>query len=323
MGPWFHGTWEGRADGSSLGKVKFGSKTSAWYQQNIELPFFNYFLKEVGNIDKIKEANIFFSGENTWRQFDQWPPKEIQYKPIYMQAGKTLSFWHPRPLAYRERPDSSLAWSSYISDPASPVPHEGDTIKKRTREFMAADQRFAAQRSDVLVFSTDTLKENLTLAGPLVADLMVSITGTDADFVVKLIDVFPGDIADSAKAYKYTNQNIADTIYRNDTGMNGYQMLVRGEVLRGRFRNSFEKPQPFVANKITKVKITLPDVAHTFLKGHRIMVQIQSSWFPLTDINPQKFVDIYHAKPEDFRKASIRIYHTEGLASKVVLPVLK
>jgi uncharacterized protein len=323
MGPWFHGTWEGRADGSSLGKVKFGSKTSAWYQQNIEIPFFNFHLKGTGNIDKIKEANIFFSGENSWRTFEQWPPKEVVYKPLYMQAGEKLSFWHPRPLAYRERPDTMLAWSSYTSDPNNPVPHEGDTIKERTKEFMAADQRFAAQRNDVLVFTTDTLKENITLGGPLTADLMVSISGTDADFVVKLIDVFPADIADSAKAFRYTNLNIADTVYKGDTTMNGYQMLVRGEVLRGKYRNSLEKPEPFVANKITRVKITMPDVAHKFLKGHKIMVQIQSSWFPLTDMNPQKFMDIYHAKPEDFQKANIRIYHTEGLASKIVLPVLK
>ncbi|MEO7311557.1 MAG: CocE/NonD family hydrolase [Chitinophagaceae bacterium] len=323
MGPWFHGAWEGRADGTNLGKVKFGSKTSAWYQQNIELPFFNYFLKNEGSIDKIKEANIFFSGENNWKNFEQWPPKEVVYKPIYLQSNKGLSFWHPRPLGYHEMPDTSFSWSSYISDPANPVPNEGDTIKRRTREYMTADQRFAAQRSDVLVFSSDTLKENITLAGPLVADLMVSISGTDADFVVKLIDVFPNDIADSAHAFKYTNANIADTIYRSDTSMNGYQMLVRGEVLRGKYRNSFEKPEPFVANKITRVKVTMPDVAHTFLKGHRMMVQIQSSWFPLTDINPQKFVDIYHAKPEDFQPANIRIYHTEGLASKLILPVLK
>jgi len=323
MGPWFHGTWEGRADGSNLGKVKFGAKTSAWYQQNIEVPFFNFYLKGTGSIDKIKEANIFFSGENNWKTFEQWPPKEVVYKPMYLQGNHGLSYWHPRPLGYREKPDTSLSWSGYVSDPANPVPNEGDTIKDRTREYMTADQRFAAQRSDVLVFSTDTLKQNVTLAGPLVADLMVSLTSTDADFVVKLIDVFPNDIADSATAFKYTKLNIADTVYRGDTTMNGYQMMVRGEVLRGRYRNSFEKPEPFVANKITRVKITLPDVAHTFLKGHRIMVQIQSSWFPLTDINPQKFVDIYHAKPEDFQKATIRIYHTEGLASKVVLPVLQ
>ncbi|MES2776193.1 MAG: CocE/NonD family hydrolase [Bacteroidota bacterium] len=323
MGPWFHGTWEGRADGSSLGKVKFGSKTSAWYQQNIELPFFNYFLKDMGSIEKIKETNIFFSGENNWKAFEQWPPKEVVYKPLYLHAGKSLSFWHPRPLGYHEKPDTSFSWTSYVSDPANPVPHEGDTIKSRTREFMAADQRFAAQRPDVLVFSSDTLKQNITLAGPLVADLMVSISSSDADFIVKLIDVFPGDIADTANAFKYTSLTIADTVYRNDTTMNGYQMLVRGEVLRGKFRNSFEKPERFVANKITKVKITMPDVAHTFLKGHRIMVQVQSSWFPLTDLNPQKFVDIYHAVPEDFQKANIRIYHTEGLASKLVLPVLQ
>jgi len=310
MGPWFHGSWGGRSDGSNLGKVKFGSKTSEWYQKTIEFPFFQYYLKGIGNTNDIKEANVFFSGENNWKQLDQWPPKDVENKPLYLQPNHGLSFWHPRPLAYREKPDSAFSYSEYVSDPANPVPHEGDTVKKRTREFMTADQRFAAKRNDVLTFTSDSLTENVSLGGPLVADLMVSISGTDADFIVKLIDVFPDNISSTE-------------LYKNDSSMNGYQMMVRGEVLRGRFRNSFEKPEPFVANKITKVKFTMPDVAHTFLKGHKIMVQIQSTWFPLVDRNPQTFVDIYHANPEDFEKESIRIFHTEGLASKLILPVVK
>lgn len=316
MGPWYHGAWGGSDDGSKLGKIKFGSKTCEWYQQNIEFPFFQYYLKGVGNISSIKEANIFFSGENNWKQFEQWPPKEMEYRSVYLQANHGLSFDRPRPLGYREKPDSTIGWSEYISDPATPVPHEGDTIKKRTREYMVADQRFASKRNDVLVFTTDILEKNLTLSGPLIADLMVSMSGTDADFVVKLIDVFPDDISE------ITN-NSPDTLYKNDSTMNGYQMLVRGEVVRGKFRNNFEKPEPFVSNKITKVKFTLPDIAHTFLKGHKMMIQIQSSWFPLVDRNPQKFIDIYHAKSTDFERESLRIYHTEGLASKLILPVLE
>jgi len=170
---------------------------------------------------------------------------------------------------------------------------------------MTDDQRFAARRPDVLVFQTEPLENDLTLAGPITADLMVAITGTDADFVVKLIDVFPDNFT-----------------YEKDNGyvMNGYQMLVRGEVMRGKFRNSFEKPEPFVPNKPTRVKYELPDVAHTFKKGHRLMIQVQSSWFPLVDRNPQQFMDIYQAKDSDFKKATIRIYHND---SKIILPILK
>ncbi len=310
MGPWFHGAWGGRSTGYNLGKVKFGSKTSEWYQQNIEMPFFQYYLKGKGNTDSITEANVFFTGENSWHHFAQWPPKNISYQNLYLLPAHSLSFEHPRSLKPKEKPSAETAWSQYTSDPANPVPHESDTIKNRTREYMTADQRYAQKRADVLYFQTDTLQQDIVLGGPLTADLNVSITGTDADFVIKLIDVFPANITSR------------DTAYAADSTMNGYQMLVRGEIMRGRFRNSFEKPEPFVSNKITRVKFTMPDVAHTFLKGHRIMVQVQSSWFPLVDRNPQTFVDIYHAKQENFKAEDIRIYHTEGITSKIVLPVL-
>jgi putative CocE/NonD family hydrolase len=310
MGPWFHGAWGGRSNGYQLGKVKFGSKTSEWYQQNIEIPFFQYYLKGKGNTDAINEANIFFTGKNEWQKMEQWPSKNVAYKNLYLLPNHGLSFNPPRSLSAREKPSTEMTWTQYTSDPNNPVPHESDTIKNRTREYMTADQRFAQKRADVLYFETDTLMQDITLGGPLTADLNVSITGTDADFVVKLIDVFPNDITQR------------DTAYAADSTMNGYQMLVRGEIMRGRFRNSFEKPEPFVSNKITRVKFTMPDVAHTFLKGHRIMVQVQSSWFPLVDRNPQTFVDIYHAKQSDFKPEDIRIYHTEGITSKIVLPVL-
>ena len=299
MGPWHHGQW-GAIDGSYLGNVQFGSNTSEWYRQNIEFPFFDYYLKDKGSVDKIKEANIFFSGANEWKQLPQWPPANNQPQEIYLQNNGALSFT-------KSKATGLSTYSEYISDPVKPVPYTEDVHLGRTKEYMTDDQRFAARRTDVLVFKTDILTEDVTLGGPLVADLMVSLSTTDADFVVKLIDVFPDD-------FKYTDKS------KSKYEMSGYQMLVRGEVMRGKFRNSFEKPEPFTPGKPTQVKFSLPDVAHSFKKGHRIMVQVQSSWFPLVDRNPQKFVDIYHAKDADFQKATIRLYHN---ASKIILPVLK
>lgn len=297
MGPWYHGQWA-RSDGSFLGNVQWGSNTSEWYGKNVELPFFNYYLKQKGNIDQLQEATIFFSGANEWKQLPKWPLDEVKYESYALRKGGYLSKIVPliAPLS---------SWEEYTSDPAKPVPYTEDIHFGRTREYMTDDQRFAARRPDVLVFQTEPLENDLTLAGPITADLMVAITGTDADFVVKLIDVFPDNFA-----YEKNNGYV----------MNGYQMLVRGEVMRGKFRNSFEKPEPFVPNKPTRVKYELPDVAHTFKKGHRLMIQVQSSWFPLVDRNPQQFMDIYQAKDSDFKKATIRIYHND---SKIILPILK
>ena len=302
MGPWFHGQWAGRGgDGEYLGNIQFGSKTSKWYLENIELPYFNYYLKGKGSIDNIKEANIFFTGENQWKTFDKWPPAEESETAIYLQPQGKLSFNEPTV--------KGNSYTQYTSDPAKPVPYAEGIKAYRTREYMTDDQRFAAQRNDVIVFQTDTLQEDMTLAGPLTADLQVAISTTDADFVVKLIDVFPDN-------FQYDNN-------KTDYVMNGYQMLVRGDIFRGKFRNSFEKPEPFIPGKITQVKYTMPDIAHTFKKGHRIMVQVQSSWFPLADRNPQKFVDIYHAKDSDFQKSDIKVFHEKGHESKLILPVLK
>jgi uncharacterized protein len=297
MGPWYHGQWS-RFDGSFLGNVQWGSNTSDWYGKTIELPFFNYHLKQKGNIDHIKEATVFFSGANEWKQLPQWPAANVSYESYALRKGGFLSKAVPliAPLS---------SWDSYTSDPAKPVPYTEDVHARRTREYMTDDQRFASRRPDVLVFQTEPLENDLSLGGPVTADLMVAVSGTDADFVVKLIDVFPDDFS-----------------YEKDNGyvMTGYQMLVRGEVMRGKFRNSFEKPEPFIPNKPTRVKFELPDVAHTFKKGHRLMIQVQSSWFPLVDRNPQQFLDIYKAKDSDFTKASIRIYHND---SKLILPVMK
>ncbi|PQA59904.1 CocE/NonD family hydrolase [Siphonobacter curvatus] len=300
MGPWFHGQWAGRgSDGSSLGNVQFGSPTSTYYAEKVEVPFFNYYLKGKGSVASFKEATIFFTGENQWQTFDVWPPKGITETPLYLQANGKLSF---------KQPNAPGTFTEYVSDPAKPVPYAEGVKSSRTREYMTDDQRFAAIRPDVLVFKTDELTEDVTLAGTLLADLQVALSSTDADFVVKLIDVFPDD-------FQYTN--------KDSYIMNGYQMLVRGEVMRGRFRKSFEKPEAFVPNEVTQVKYTLPDVAHTFKKGHRIMVQIQSSWFPLVDRNPQKFVDIYQAKDSDFQKANIKVFHNSTAASQILLPILK
>lgn len=315
MGPWSHGQWSGR-DGSSMGNIKFGSNTSIWYQNNIEIPFFNYYLKGKGNDPKIAEATIFISGENQWRKFDQWPPKETQPRAIYLEANGALSWNKPSPLSTRGE-GSGVRFTEYISDPAHPVPYTEDVHFNRTREYMTDDQRFASRRPDVLTFQTDTLDEDLTLAGPVIADLKVSITGTDADFVVKVIDVFPDDFRNPGDVNQ-PNRGVGGSY-----PMGGYQMLVRGEIMRGKFRNSFEKPEPFKPGKVETVKFTLPDMAHTFKKGHRLMIQIQSSWFPLADRNPQKFVNIYEANEKDFQKATIRIYHDATNASNIILPIMR
>lgn len=303
MGPWFHGQWGGRGDGSYLGNIRFDAKTSEWYQNTVEVPFFNYHLKGKGNLQKLSEATIFFTGENKWHHLPAWPPTEVQTTNLYLQASGKLS-WN--------KPTASAGYTEYISDPAKPVPYTEDVHLRRTREYMTDDQRFASRRPDVVVFQTDSLLEDVTLAGPLYADLFASISTTDADFVVKLIDVFPD-------AFRYEGASSTGVDYP----VAGYQMLVRGEVMRGKFRNSFEKPEAFTPEKAEKVKFYLPDVAHTFKKGHRIMVQIQSSWFPLVDRNPQKFINIYEADDADFQKATIKIYHDAARPSSIMLPVLK
>ena len=301
MGPWFHGQWS-TSDGTHMGNVQFGSNTSIWYQNNIEIPFFNYYLKGKGDISKISEANIFLSGANQWKHFSQWPPTESESKSIYLQENGKLA-WN--------KSSAKNSYDEYISDPSHPVPYTEDVHFERTREYMTDDQRFASRRTDVLTYQTDVLTEDLTLAGVVTADLKVSISSTDADFVVKLIDVFPDD-------FKYET-----TTNEESYPMGGYHMLVRGEIMRGKFRNSFSTPEPFKANKVDEVKFDLPDVAHSFKKGHRLMIQIQSSWFPLADRNPQKFLNIYEVNDSDFQKATIHIYHDAVNSSNIVLPVLK
>lgn len=307
MGPWYHGQWAS-TDGTHMGNVRFGSNTSTWYQNNIEIPFFNYYLKGKGDISKLAEANVFFTGANEWKQYETWPPADKKEEAIYLQAGGKLG-WN--------KPATKNSFTEYISNPAHPVPYTENVHFTRTRDYMTDDQRFATRRTDVISFETDVLANDLTLGGTVVADLLASISTTDADFVVKVIDVFPDD-------FKYTGS--ASNQSRDAGGpypMGGYQMLVRGEIMRGRYRKSFSAPEAFKPNKVERVKFELPDVAHTFKKGHKLMIQIQSSWFPLADRNPQKFVNIYECDDSDFQKAAIRIYHDGTNSSNIVLPVLK
>jgi len=316
MGPWFHGGWGGRSDGTYMGNIRFGAKTSEYYQRNIEIPFFDFYLRLKGTVHDIAEANVFFSGENKWRRLETWPLTGVEYKNLYLKCSGVLSFENTSNFFKPEdRPKRPACYMEYVSDPAHPVPYTEDVHMGRTREYMTDDQRFASRRTDVLTYSTGVLEADLTLGGPLVADLMASISTTDADFVVKLIDVFPDD-------FKYDT-----TQYGKGNGlsypMGGYQMLVRGEIMRGKFRNSFAKPEPFVPGQVTEVKYTLPDVAHTFKKGHKLMIQIQSSWFPLADRNPQTFTDIYHCDDKDFQKSTIRIYNDAQNQSKIILPIIQ
>jgi uncharacterized protein len=304
MGPWVHGGWA-RGEGSSLGNVQFGSKTSEWYQQNIEIPFFEYHLN--GNkteaFESLPEASIFITGANEWKKFEEWPPAHLQTRAIYLEEKGALS-WN--------RPGKYHSFSGYTSDPAKPIPYTEDVHDDRTREYMCDDQRFAARRPDVLVFETLPLDEDMTITGSIMADLRVSISTSDADFVVKIIDVFPDN-------FKYDNKPENG---RQGYTMGGYQMLVRGEIMRGKYRKSFEKPEAFTPGKVETVKFSLPDIAHTFKKGHKLMIQVQSSWFPLADRNPQQFINIYKADDKDFIKSDIKIHHDAANPSQIILPIL-
>jgi putative CocE/NonD family hydrolase len=298
MGPWSHGQWA-FGKGNNLGNIYWGLDANKKFQAQ-EKDFFDFYLKGEGK-PEIAEATIFVTGSNEWRSFDTWPPKNVVEKNLYLQPAGAISF---------TTPEAENSFDEYVSDPMKPVPYAEAVHTHRTAEYMTDDQRFASRRPDVMVYQTDILTEDITLTGPLTADLFVSTTGTDADFIVKLIDVFPSD----------TKADIMNDI---KVPLGGYQMLVRGEVFRGKYRNSFEKPEPFTPGKVTEVKYLMPDVAHTFKKGHLIMVQVQNSWFPLVDRNPQKFVDIYQCSEKDFQKATQRIYHDASYSSSIKVTVLK
>jgi uncharacterized protein len=295
MGPWDHGGWV--RNGESLGDIRFNSDTSAYYRKEIEYPFFMHFLKGAASLD-FPEAWVFMTGKNKWRRELQWPPQES--KPHNLQLcdnGKLVWESCPEP--------SGNDYDEYISDPNKPVPFINSIVMGMARNYMVSDQRFASRRTDVLSYATEVLTQDITIAGPVGARINVASTGTDADFVVKLIDGYPDEAEEDG--------NIAAGPLR------GYQQLVRGEPFRARFRNSLTHPDPLIPGEAAKIEYSMPDIYHTFRKGHRIMVQIQSSWFPLVDRNPQQFIDIYQAKAEDFKKAAQRIFHSRTAPSYLIL----
>ncbi len=306
LGPWYHGGWSGGTGGwygdahEIFCDINPEKNSATWYQENVEFPFFEKYLNNKP-ATLPSEAIIFETGSDTWRKYETWPPSKSSAKVLYLQKDGILSFTAPR---------DQESYDEFISDPSKPVPYDDGIHLQRTREYMRNDQRFVSRRPDVMLYQTAILEEDIVLAGPVIADLMVSTTGTDADWVVKLIDVYPDN---------YENQPDINGTCKLD----GYQMLVRAEVMRGKFRNSYEKPEPFVPGIPTRVNYALPDIAHCFRKGHRIMIQVQSSWFPLVDMNPQKFTDIYHADEKDFHKATHRIYHDKNNVSSIIVKVLE
>ena len=313
MGPWMHGGWL-RGPGQSLGHVNFAVKNSEWFQKTVLLPFFEQHLRGATDA-KLAEATVFESGTNRWRRFEAWPPQAAQPRKLYLQPGGKLG-WDAPKLADR----SARGFDEYVSDPAKPVPFIGYTAQGMPAEHMVADQRFASTRPDVLVYQTDVLEEDVTIAGPLTPSLFVSTTGTDADWVVKLIDVYPPEWDESDRdASRGAPRDVPPPRHV----MAGYQQLIRGNPLRARFRNGFEKAEPMVPGQVTPIRFEMPDVLHTFRKGHRIMVHIQSSWFPMFDRNPQTFVPaIRDAKPEDFKAATQRVHRQGAQASALEVFVL-
>jgi putative CocE/NonD family hydrolase len=322
MGPWFHGGWN-RSDGDWLGTAYFGEKTSNYYREHMELAFFNHFLKDKGDISQIKEVNVFDTGSNRWRDLPGWPTTVATDTQLYLLPNGKLSF--------EKRAGRTLgtAYDEYVSDPMNPVPYTQKITLNYPRDFMTEDQRFAGRRPDVLSYQTDILIADLTVAGDIKPELFVSSSGTDSDFVVKLIDVFPDDYQYPEAGNKLPNGQL-ERIKPPDTSAGcvfdpgGYEMLLRGEPFPARFRNSFEKPEALRPNVPAEISYVMPGIVHTFKKGHRIMVQIQSTWFPLVARSPQKYLPNYKLGGDaDFQKATERIYHSTQYASRLTLSVVK
>jgi putative CocE/NonD family hydrolase len=303
MGPWTHGAWS-RSDGRRVGNVDFGQPTAEYFREHIELPFFVKYLKD-RTTRELPEASIFEVGTNRWREFDSWPPVSARPRTFYLRTDGALD---------TEAPAEDDAYDEYVSDPDRPVPYVGYTQMGMQHDYMTEDQRFAARRPDVLVYATPVLEEDLTVLGPITVNLHVSTSGTDSDFVVKLIDVYPDD-------YPTPEWECPEPRPANHVRMGGYQQLVRGEPFRGKFRRSLSEPVPFVPGEPDLIAFEMPDIAHTFRGGHRLMIQIQSSWFPLVDRNPQTFVDIPHAEPEDFKKATQRVFRSAEKPSSITVLV--
>jgi len=291
MGPWTHGAWA-RENWSQFGPLSFGQNTAQYFRDKLESTFFAFHLKDKGSFDA-PEALVFDTGTNQWKSFDAWPPKAAQPRSFYLAPAQKLT---------TNQPAGNASFEEYVSDPAKPVPYTNGVQARRNNQYVIEDQRFVANRPDVVVFESEPLSEDMTVSGPIKAKLFASTTGTDADFIVKVIDVLP----DSANVV-------------NGIQMANYQRLIRAEVLRGRFRNSFSQPEPFKPGEVTAVSFQLPDVMHTFKKGHRLMIQVQHSWFPIVDRNPQTFVNISTAEAADFQKATMRLYHDASHPSSVEL----
>jgi putative CocE/NonD family hydrolase len=301
MGPWSHGAWR-RGEGMKLGDAEFGFKTGEYFRDKVELPFFNHFLKDEDD-PELPEAMMFETGANRWRRFDAWPPKDRSMRKLFLRDGGGLSF---EPLDSDE-----AAGDAYISDPSKPVPYTAEITLGWSIDYMAEDQRFAGRRPDVLVYRSEVLEQDLTVAGPMQANLWVSTTGTASDFVVKMIDVYPYEIPG------YDEES-------DEPNRGGQQTLVRAEAFRGRFRDSYETPKPFTPDEVTKVSFELLDVLHTFKRGHRLMVQIQSTWFPFVDRNPQKYVpNIFEAEENDFITVTNRVHRSSRYPSHIEVGIVE
>jgi putative CocE/NonD family hydrolase len=299
VGPWNHGGWS-RGEGRKLGRIDFGSATAEYYRRNVLARFLAYHLKGKGSID-LPEALMFRTGANEWTRHDAWPPKRnVVERRLYFQAEGKLSFEAPRAMAEN-------AFDGFVSDPANPVPYRPRPIDVRSgwSTWLVEDQRFVHRRPDVLAWVSDELKDDVVISGKVVANLFASTTGTDSDWIVKLIDAYPEK-------------------YAPDPKMGGYQLMIAGDVLRGRYRNSFEKPEPIAPDTVTRYEIGFPANDHVFLKGHRIMVHVQSTWFPVIDRNPQRFVpNIFLAQESDFQRATQRVFRSGQHASYIAAPVVE
>ncbi|MFC5044772.1 CocE/NonD family hydrolase [Aquimarina hainanensis] len=296
FGPWSHGDWARNKKRQAIGNVYFGDDLSLNYQKNVETKFFNHFLKGDGSHNTgLPEIQIYDTGKKEWNTFDVWPPKNTEKKTFYLTAEGNLGA------------TAGTTPAEFISDPAKPVPYTEDIkVVFTPRKYMTDDQRFAARRPDVLVYETPVMEEDMTLSGDILAKLQVATTGTDADWVVKVIDVYPPDAKDTEETQEYLK-------------MSNYHLMVRSEVMRGRFRNDFSKPEPFVPNKKTAVTVKLQDVHHTIKKGHKLQIQVQSTWFPLIDRNPQTFVpNIFKAKASDYTKQTHRVYSDSSIEFSVL-----
>lgn len=300
FGPWSHGDWARNKKRQAVGNVYFGDNISDYFQRDIETKFFNHFLKggDKGGATGLPEAHVFDSGSKEWKSFEQWPPKKAMKASFFLGKDNALT----------GSPSTKYDAEKFVSDPANPVPYaEGKKMVFTPRKYMSDDQRFAAAREDVLVYETPVLEDDLTLVGDIMAKLNVATTGTSADWIVKIIDVYPDDVPNTEE----TEEGVE---------MAGYHQMVRSEVMRGRFRKSFERPQPFVAGEKDEVFIKLQDVLHTFKKGHKLQVQIQSTWFPLIDLNPQTYVDnIFKAEEKDFTKQTHSVFHNSKIEFSILV----